>query len=131
MLKSQILIAAALSGAVLFSNGPAAAMPLSAAIGGTMLTSQAADASSLIDVRYRRGRSGGIAAGVIAGTVIGGIIASQAYPYPSYYQPYSAYRVYPSYSYDDAIAYCIRQYRSYDPYSRTYLGYDGFRHSCP
>lgn len=26
--------------------------------------------------------------------------------------------------------YCARKYRSYDPRSRTYLGYDGLRHYC-
>ena len=28
-------------------------------------------------------------------------------------------------------AYCASRYRSYDPTSGTYLGYDGVRHSCP
>lgn len=31
----------------------------------------------------------------------------------------------------DAIRYCMQRYRSYDPASRTYLGYDGLRHPCP
>jgi hypothetical protein len=31
----------------------------------------------------------------------------------------------------DAVAYCMRTYRSYDPQSGTYLGYDGQRHPCP
>jgi hypothetical protein len=34
-------------------------------------------------------------------------------------------------NYDSAVAYCIRHFKSYDPVSRTYLGYDGHRHSCP
>lgn len=29
------------------------------------------------------------------------------------------------------VAYCSARFRSYDPASGTYLGYDGFRHSCP
>lgn len=28
-------------------------------------------------------------------------------------------------------AWCIQRYRSYDPYTRTYLGFDGLRHGCP
>ena len=28
-------------------------------------------------------------------------------------------------------AYCARRFRSYDPGTGTYLGYDGERHSCP
>jgi hypothetical protein len=27
--------------------------------------------------------------------------------------------------------YCMRRYRSYDPASGTFLGYDGIRHPCP
>jgi hypothetical protein len=30
----------------------------------------------------------------------------------------------------DTTAYCERTYRSYDPASGTYLGYDGLRHPC-
>lgn len=29
------------------------------------------------------------------------------------------------------VAWCMNRYRSYDPYTRTYLGYDGLRHGCP
>ena len=32
---------------------------------------------------------------------------------------------------DDALAYCERTFRSFDPASGTYLGYDGERHACP
>ena len=28
-------------------------------------------------------------------------------------------------------AYCAQRFRSYDPASGTYLGFDGLRHSCP
>lgn len=31
----------------------------------------------------------------------------------------------------DAVGYCAQRFRSYDPYSGTYLGYDGLRHPCP
>jgi hypothetical protein len=41
------------------------------------------------------------------------------------------YGYYDEYAYDSAVAYCIRRFKSYDPVSRTYLGYDGYRHSCP
>jgi len=26
---------------------------------------------------------------------------------------------------------CAQRYRSYDPYTKTYLGFDGLRHGCP
>jgi hypothetical protein len=31
----------------------------------------------------------------------------------------------------DPIAYCMQRYRSYDPASQTFLGFDGLRHPCP
>jgi len=31
----------------------------------------------------------------------------------------------------DDDAYCAQRFRSYDPATGTYLGYDGFRHACP
>jgi hypothetical protein len=32
---------------------------------------------------------------------------------------------------NDAVAYCMNRFKSYDPASGTYLGYDGIRHPCP
>ena len=29
------------------------------------------------------------------------------------------------------MAWCMNRYKSYDPYTKTYLGYDGLRHGCP
>ena len=31
----------------------------------------------------------------------------------------------------DYSAYCAQRYRSYDPASGTFLGFDGLRHPCP
>lgn len=31
----------------------------------------------------------------------------------------------------DSVAYCDARFRSYDPASGTYLGFDGMRHPCP
>lgn len=51
--------------------------------------------------------------GLAAGAIIGGAIAnSQART-------------------SDADAYCSQRFKSYDPASGTYLGYDGNRHACP
>lgn len=59
------------------------------------------------------GTGAAVLGGLAAGAVIGGAIAnSQARA-------------------NDAIAYCAQRYRSYDPASGTYLGYDGNRHPCP
>ena len=69
----------------------------------------------------RRGiGTGALIGGLAAGALIGGAIASQAAPAPVYVEPQG-----------DATAYCMQRFRSYDPASGTYLGYDGLRHPCP
>ena len=84
----------------------------------------------------------GIGAGAAAlatGALVGGAIATQdqgyyqvqtypAYSDPGYVYSYAAPTVYNS---GDSVAYCEQTYRSYDPASGSYLGYDGFRHPCP
>lgn len=101
-----------------------------------------------------RGRRGGYGvgaglAGLAAGAVIGGALASRPYyGDPGYGYDDSGYGYgAPTYGYDsgydvvdvapsapaggDATAYCISRFKSYDPASGTYLGYDGLRHPCP
>jgi hypothetical protein len=85
---------------------------------------------------YRRHRGGGFWPGVAVGAAIGssyGYYGSDYYD-PSYYDDSYGY-------YDDSTvavapeggdaSYCAQRYRSYDPASGTYLGYDGQRHPCP
>jgi BA14K-like protein len=90
---------------------------------------------------YRHG--GGFIPGAVAGALIGGAIASQSYGYyggPGYYDDPGSY--YDDQYYDDgavavapvgddAVTYCMQTYRSYDPASGTYQGFDGLRHPCP
>jgi len=98
----------------------------------------------------RGGGGGGFIPGAVAGAVIGGALASQAYygngyygggyyDRPGYYAPgyyddqyydSGAVAVAPAGG-DDSVAYCAQTYRSYDPRSGTYLGFDGYRHPCP
>ena len=77
---------------------------------------------------------------VAAGAIGYGAYAVGRYGYSGYYGTpgytnygYSGYYGTPgdasSGGRDDA--YCASRYRSYDPASGTYLGYDGVRHSCP
>jgi BA14K-like protein len=91
----------------------------------------------------RHDRDRGFIPGLVTGAVIGGAIASQSYGYydaPGYSyapgdyedQPYDDSTVAASPApADDAIAYCIQNYSSYDPASGSYLGNDGLRHPCP
>ncbi|MDF2115299.1 BA14K family protein [Roseiarcaceae bacterium H3SJ34-1] len=59
----------------------------------------------------------------IPGGVVGGTIATRTEPvYPAEAAP-----VYQG----GSVAYCMSQFRTYDPASGTYLGYDGLRYPCP
>lgn len=76
-------------------------------------------------------RGGAYLGGLAAGAVIGGALAG---PYGYYGGPYAYEPDYGPGVYaqpDDSDAYCAQRFRSYDPASGTYLGYDGRRHPCP
>ena len=99
------------------------------------------------------GKGGGAAIGAVIGATTGAMIAAEGERRRSgyYYWHRGCYlqrsdrawvRVSPRYcgaevyyeapaAMDDDIAYCARRYRSYDPVSQTYMGYDGLRHPCP
>lgn len=101
--------------------------------------------------RFERGA--GFAAGAaVAGVATGAAIAAGDYGYgPGYYGDDYAYGpdYGDSYAYDTGPAvafeqpvpvegpvigdasYCAQRYRSWDPASGTYLGFDGLRHPCP
>ena len=68
------------------------------------------------------GHRGAVWGGFAAGALLGGLLAAPYYYGPGYY-----YGPPPG----DAVAYCMQRFRSYDPASGTYLGYDGYRHPCP
>ena len=74
---------------------------------------------------YRHNGWGSAAAagaiGLATGAIVGGALAQQHAPAPTYVVPNGG----------GAEAYCAQRFRSYDPASGTYLGYDGARHSCP
>ena len=82
---------------------------------------------------------GGVGGGLVAGAIIGGALAAPYYYGPYYRRPYypaPAYSApppayYPAPAGGDAVAYCASRFRSYDPRSGSYMGYDGLRHSCP
>ncbi len=124
--------------AVALMSSTASAVP----IGNGLSLSKAAQ-TNVETVRWRGhggrgGGWGGAAAGFAAGAIIGGIIASQqgygyGYGPGPYYGPAYGPGYYPApvYGGGDPEGYCMSRFRSYDPASGTYMGFDGMRHPCP
>jgi BA14K-like protein len=79
----------------------------------------------------RHGFGLGLATGALIGTALAAPWWYDDYDYvPAYYEP--AYYEYDDYTLDSPdIRYCEMRFKSYDPVTRTYLGYDGRRHPCP
>ena len=53
--------------------------------------------------------------------------------FPGWYEPDDLYATGPAYSVAQApgwVAYCAQRYRSFEPRTATYLGYDGREHAC-
>jgi BA14K-like protein len=142
----NLATAALMAIAVPLYAGVASAAPVSGA-----LAIKNAATSNIENVRYYGWRGGwgrgyyggwgwgGVGAGLAAGAIIGGVLAAPYYygggPYYAYgggpyYAPAPGYYAQP-YGDDDAVAYCMQRYRSYDPRSGTFLGNDGYRHPCP
>jgi hypothetical protein len=138
-LPSKALAVTLLAATASWFAGSAVAAPV-----GASVSMRDAAGSAVQDVAWRgRGWWGG-PAGFAAGAIIGGaVVASQ----PWYGYGYDYAPGYYSYGYDpgpygyaapgyvapapDAVAYCEQRFRSYDPASGTYLGFDGLRHPCP
>jgi hypothetical protein len=134
----RIIVAASVAATAPWLAAPAAAAPISSLAGlqNTM-------APSVETVQYRRGgyrgrRIGGVDLGLGAGALIGGAIIGATRPYGYYgYEGYDrgyydqGYVSAPPYVGGNEIAYCQQRFRSYDPASGTYLGFDSLRHPCP
>lgn len=104
------------------------------AIGALTVGATSADAQRWRGHHHRHGGWGwGAGAGFAAGALLGGALASRPYYGPGY----RYYDVEPGYYAavpgpgPDSVAYCAQRFKSYDPASGTYLGYDGLRHPCP
>ncbi len=90
---------------------------------------------------YRTGRGAAVGAGIAAGAIgalaAGALLAPRSvYAEPVYAEPLYAeplYRASPVYGAGDvdAVAYCSRRFRSYDPETGTYIGTGGVVRSCP
>jgi len=101
-------------------------------------------APAAVETVQWRGWGWGLGAGFVTGAIIGGALANPYYGYGPYYYPGPYYYGPPPAAYvappgpaygapaaGDPVAYCSQRFRSYDPASGTYLGYDGLRHPCP
>lgn len=128
-------IAAVLAGGLLAA--PAGAAPLAPASGAVA----AAGSAGLVEQvqyrryygpRYRYNRGAAVGAGIAAGAL--GALAAGALlaPGPVYAEPVPPRppRVYVEPD-ADAIAYCSRRFRTYDPETGTYIGSGGVVRSCP
>jgi hypothetical protein len=152
-ISAKILAAALMAAAAPCLVAPAAAAPMS-----SPLELRNAVTPSIETVQYRRGwrggyRNGGYVGGGLglagagiglAGAIVGGAIIGATRPYGYYGYGYDGYEGYgPGYGYapgyvavppyvgGNEAAYCQQRFRSYDPASGTYLGFDGLRHPCP
>jgi hypothetical protein len=83
----------------------------------------------------------------VAAGVVGGAVAAATSPLwaPGYYDYAPGYAYGPGYAYapgpyvasgpvvaqNDATSYCEARFRSYNPATGTYTGYDGLQHPCP
>jgi len=138
------LIAVAVVGLALFGAVyPVTALPL--ASNGFATKQSAPEITTNVYCRgggrcggYWQGRGWGWRAGYLP-LPIG---AGAAFPYYSYGQGYydnGPYYLVPAYNgvvyvgppNGEAVSYCMQTFRSYNPRTGTYLGYDGLRHPCP
>lgn len=153
MIKSWTLAAALVGGALIAA--PASAAPIGAASGPALaLATGGSDLVETVQYRrygygprygyrggyYRGGRGAAVGAGIAAG-VIGGALAAGALAGPRYVEPEPIYaapiygapvRAYGYGASDvDAVAYCSRRFRSYDPETGTYIATGGVVRACP
>jgi hypothetical protein len=155
MLKT-LTLAAALAGATLLA-APASAAPISAAPTAALaLADGGKDLVQTVQYRryggyrggprygyrggYRGGRGGAIAGGIAAGALgalaAGALLApGPVYGGPVYVEPAPVYVAPRAYGYGasdvDAVAYCSRKFRSYDPETGTYIASGGVVRACP
>lgn len=146
MIKTFTLAAALIGGALIAA--PASAAPLTATSGSALALADSG--KGLVEtVQYRRygygpryygygprygyrggyygGNRGAVGAGIAAGAIgalAAGAIAAQARP---------VYPASPVYGVEDvdAVAYCSRRFRSYDPETGTYIAKGGVVRACP
>ena len=117
---------------------------LTAAVAAATLTAipaaEARDGWRYRNYNHYRGGGDAVAAGVLGlatGAIIGGVLAQPRYAEPVYAEPPVRYYDQPVYSGGSLepwsrgwYRYCQNRYRSFDPSSGTFVGYDGREHFC-
>ena len=79
----------------------------------------------------RRGNSSNALAAGLIGLGVGAVLGSALTPKTVYVAPPARpVRYRPEPWTEDWYAYCHSRYRSFNPRSGTYLGYDGYEHFC-
>ena len=124
-------VAAMLAAGIVAASNAASATPFADALAIRKA------AGTDVEKVWHRGFGWGFGAGFLGGAIVGGALASPYYYGGPYYygEPYppAAYGpgYYPAPGYGGDAGYCASRYRSYDPATGTFLGYDGLRHPCP
>ena len=73
---------------------------------------------------------GGLIGGAVGGVVGGMLRPPPYYPPPVYYPPPPP--TYQPYAYPpDQVAWCMQRYRSYNPQTGFFVGFDNQLHRCP
>jgi hypothetical protein len=143
--SSKLFSVALIVAAAPWLIAPVAAGPASAPLG-----LRNAVAASVETVQYHHGWRGGYRRGGPIGAGLGlglGLAAGIGSAVIGATQPYGYYGYAPGYAYGrgygyapdydqgytggNEVAYCQQRFRSYDPGSGTYMGFDGIRHPCP
>ena len=124
----------------------ASALPLPAATGAAVnaATAPTAEPVRLFFPRRHFGHFGhfghrgfagagvGIGAAILGGAILGSALDSDYYGYDDYGYDYGPTYYYGGGGYGyGGSSYCASRFRTYDPVSGTYMGYDGLRHPCP
>jgi len=128
LLKTATMATLLAGACLIVLPGSGGATALSGAFGQGLLTASD-QGSAVVEVQWHgrrsghggqrhgwhrggRGNGGAAAAGAIMGLAIGAIIATEAQRH-------------------DAVAYCSQRFRSFNPATMTYTGFDGLQHPCP
>ena len=100
---------------------------------GALAFADTADAGRKRFKRDRDFNGAGLVFGLAAGAILGSALTAPRYSYahpPGYYYYQAPPKVYYRSGNDDWFYYCTRRYKSFNPHTGMYKGYDGYWHYC-